>query len=181
MTRTRLPVIVAALAVLFLVATVVVYGVVRHYTAPTAQTLRVVTAPPSAVPPPPAEPLLPANPGAGDDGSPAAGDDPASKAEQASWEPVAVAFGKAFTTGTDNPTAWRARLARYSTTAVQSQLAGVDPTRIPAGRYDDHDVLQYDETTAAVVINYDRDWAIAVRVISDGSTWKVYEYDRWQA
>ena len=188
MTRSRPWLVVAALAVLLVVVTGVTYLVVRQTAAPTPvvnagsapastapQASTVAPAPPSSSP----TSAAPLDPNAGD-AAPGDGEEPASKAEQSQWEPVAVGFAKALTTGPDDARAWRARLARYATPALQDQLASVDPRRLPGGRYTDHEVIQYDDTTAVVVATYSKDWAVAISLISDGDTWKVYQYDRWE-
>lgn len=185
MTRSRPWLVVAVLTMLFALALGATYLLVREAAAPSSRTDADAGSHRGAAAPPPApssstEPTPePINPNAGDAG-PSDGAEPASKTEQAQWEPVAVGFAKALVTDTDDARAWRSSLDRYSTPALKDQLATADPRRLPGGRYADHEVVQYDDTSAVVVATYSRSWAVAISVISDGERWKVYQYERWE-
>lgn len=185
MNRNRPWLVVAALTMLFAVALGATYLFVRDAAAPSSRSDADAGSPPGAAAPPPAPSSSSAptpeqiNPSAGDAG-PSDGAKPASKTEQAQWEPVVVGFAEALVTDTDDPRAWRSSLDRYSTPALQDQLATADPRRLPGGRYTDHEVIQYDDTSAVVVVTYSRNWAVAISVISDGERWKVYQYERWE-
>ena len=175
MTRSRPWLVVAVLTTLFALSLGATYLLVREAAAPSRSGADAGSQQGTAAPPPaPSSSTEPTpeqiNPNAGDAG-PSDGAEPASKTEQAQWEPVAVGFAKALVTDTDDTRAWRSSLDRYSTPALQDQLATADSRRLPGGRYADHEVVQYDDTSAVVVATYSRNWAVAISVISDGVRW----------
>ena len=183
---------------LVVVAVVVLVGVVRTWgptspaATPPAPPVTVPATPPSAAVP--AEPTAEAEespepssstPGPGD-ASPDA--TPYSQTAEARrlWEPVVVGFGKAFTkteltkTRDGDAKAWRKALKPFTTVSVQKRLATVDLDNVPKGRYNGYEALKYDEEQLAAQVTYDKGWALVLYVISDGESWRVYRYDRWE-
>lgn len=101
--------------------------------------------------------------------------------EKPQWAPVVLGFAKNFTNTTDrNPAAWRQRLAPLVSAAVRDQLADVDPTKVPAGRYDSYELLEAGNYQVIAKIKYGEGWALVLYVTSDGRAWKVTAYDRWE-
>ena len=143
--------------------------------------------PPAAAPPaPPAASATPSfNESAGDaeehDHDHASDVDP----NEAAWRPVVENFGRSFTNTSGGAAKWRARLIGdpqhpYVTADVTKQLATVDPANVPGGRYEGYEVQKSSEYDAAVRVNYREGWAMVLYLITDGTNWQVYAYDRWQ-
>ena len=183
-----------------LVATAVVVGVVRSLahdepsSAPAPPPV-VVTAAPSVLPASPrsessavSTPAEPVDEGAGE-AAPTSGagrdtgpaEDSGAGADRRRWEPVAVGFARSFTAVEDGETTdtWRNRLRPYVTKAVTEQLAGVDVSNVPEGRFDGLDLLESSDEQVSVQATYSPGWALVLYLISDGNDhWKVYRYDR---
>lgn len=101
--------------------------------------------------------------------------------EKPQWEPAVLGFAKNFTnTADDDSNKWRQRLAPYVVLAVRDQLADVDPAKVPAGRYDTYELLKTGNYQIAAKANYREGWALVLYVTSDGNTWKVTAYDKWE-
>lgn len=99
---------------------------------------------------------------------------------QHQWRPVAAGFGRAFTATTGKTAAeWRAGIAPYVTAAVQEQLATVDPANVPRARLASVEPAEYGEDKVAVQLHYNTGLTLIAYLIIDGSTWRVYAYDRW--
>lgn len=133
----------------------------------------------------PSEPATPSyNPDAGD----AAGDPGEGSAElhEVRWIPVAENFARNFTNTNGGPAAWRQRLIGNPrqpnvTTDVANQLKTVDPRNVPHGHYSGREVLNSSDYQIAVKVTYRENWALILYLITDGSSWQVYGYDRWEA
>jgi hypothetical protein len=97
------------------------------------------------------------------------------------WEPVATGFGKAFTTtkGKD-AAAWRSSLAPFVTDKVKNQLATVALANVPAGTYDRIEPAEFGEDKIAVFVHYDTGLTLVTYLILDGTSWRIYAYDRWE-
>ena len=97
------------------------------------------------------------------------------------WEPVATGFGKAFTTtkGKD-AAAWRASLAPFVTDKVKDQLATVALANVPDGTFDSIEPAEYGEDKIAVFVHYDTGLTLVTYLILDGTSWRIYAYDRWE-
>lgn len=104
---------------------------------------------------------------------------------EAAWRPVVESFGRNFPDASGGGAAWRGRLIGdpqrpYVTADVTKQLATVDPANIPSGAYEGYEPQKSSEYEAAVKVNYREGWAMVLYLITDGSNWQVYAYDRWQ-
>lgn len=144
---------------------------------------------PQSVPTPTTNPSVSAptppgyNPSAGD-----AGDNPTdapAETQQAAWGPVADRFATNFTNTSGGATKWRKRLAGDPsrpdvTTAVAKQLATVDVRNVPDGRYESREVLKSSDYDLAVKITYNSGWAMVLYLITDGTHWQIYAYDKWE-
>lgn len=123
------------------------------------------------------------NPSAGD-----AGDnhtDAPAETQQAAWGPVADQFAKNFTDTGGGATKWRKRLVGdpsqpHVTTAVAKQLATVDVRNVPEGRYEGRELLKSSDYDLAVKVTYDTGWAMVLYMITDGTNWQIYAYDKWE-
>jgi len=97
------------------------------------------------------------------------------------WQQVATGFGKAFTTTKGTSAAeWRASLAPYVTGKVREQLATVDLRNVPDGDFTNIEPAEYGEDKVAVFIHYDTGLTLVAYLILDGTSWRIYAYDRWQ-
>ena len=97
------------------------------------------------------------------------------------WQAVATGFGKAFTTtkGKD-AAAWRASLAPFVTDKVKDQLATVALANVPDGTFDNIEPAEYGEDKIAVFVHYDTGLTLVTYLILDGTSWRIYAYDRWE-
>ena len=97
------------------------------------------------------------------------------------WEPVATGFGKAFTATQGKSAAeWRDSLAPFVTGKVEEQLATVALTNVPDGTFDRIEAAEYGEDKVAVFVHYDTDLTLVTYLILDGTSWRIYAYDRWE-
>ena len=170
----RAVVIIAALA-----ATVVALLAVLLWTFFRAAPATPVTEPPTPVPTPSSY-----NPSAGDAGE-NHGDVPA-ETQEAAWGPVADRFARNFTNTRGGAEKWRQRLAGDPahpdvTTAVVKQLATVDVRNVPDGRYEGREVLKSSDYDLAVKVTYREGWAMVLYLVTDGTHWQVFAYDKWEA
>ena len=100
--------------------------------------------------------------------------------EKPRWEPAVLGFARNFTNTTGGARPWQARLAPFVAPAVRQQLADVDVSKVPAGRYDSYEVLTPGAYQLAVKTTYREGWALVLYVTSDGNQWQVTNYDRWE-
>ena len=97
------------------------------------------------------------------------------------WEPVATGFGKAFTTTKGKDAAeWRASLAPFVTAKVKDQLATVALANVPDGTFDSIEPAEFGEDKVAVFVHYDTGLTLVTYLILDGTSWRIYAYDRWE-
>lgn len=169
----RAVVIIAALA-----ATVAALLAVLLWTFLRPAPVTPVTAPPTPAPTPSTY-----NPSAGDAGE-NHGDVPA-ETKEAAWGPVVDRFARNFTDTRGGAEKWRLRLAGDPahpdvTTAVVKQLATVDVRNVPDGRYEGREVLKSSDYDLAVKVTYREGWAMVLYLVTDGSGWQVYAYDKWE-
>jgi hypothetical protein len=175
MTTRALAVLAAAVAVLVAIATITIWTLIRD-TPPSAghphsRTVAAATPTPSY------------NPEAGD-AAEQEGPGPAETQEDA-WGPVVDAFARNFTNTTGGTSKWRQRLTGTTTrpnvtTEVAAQLTTVDLRNVPAGHYSGRQILKSGDYDVAVKVTYREGWALVLYLITNGSTWQVYAYDRWQ-
>lgn len=146
---------------------------------------------PATPPPPPAgsssaEPTF--NPSAGDAGPRDQPHDDGAhdpEVDQEAWQPVVEHFARNFTNTAAGDQEWRDRLAGgrtppYVTDAVAQQLATVDVRNVPQGRYKAHEVIKTSAYDISVKVTYREGWSMVLHLITDGTNWQVYAYDRWQ-
>jgi hypothetical protein len=97
------------------------------------------------------------------------------------WDPVATGFGKAFTTTQGkNAAAWQASLAPFVTGKVEDQLATVALANVPAGTFERIEPAEFGEDKIAVFVHYDTGLTLVTYLILDGTSWRIYAYDRWE-
>lgn len=123
------------------------------------------------------------NPSAGDAGE-NHGDVPA-EAQEAAWGPVVDRFARNFTNTRGGADKWRQRLAGDPaqpdvTAAVVKQLDTVDVRNVPDGRYEGREVLKSSDYDLAVKVTYREGWAMVLYLVTDGTGWQVYAYDKWE-
>jgi len=145
--------------------------------------LRPAPSTPAAAPASPAATPSTYNPSAGDAGENHS--DAPAETQEAAWGPVADRFARNFTNTRGGAAKWRQRLvgdpARPDvTTAVAKQLATVDVRNVPDGRYERREVVKSSDYDLAVKVEYDAGWAMVLYLITDGSGWQVYAYDKWE-
>ena len=118
-----------------------------------------------------------------DHGDARPGATPYSQTDQArqQWQPVATGFGKAFTaTQSKSTSEWRTALTPYVTGKVREQLATVDLQNVPDGTFTSIEPAEYGDDKVAVFIHYDTGLTLVTYLILDGTTWRIYAYDRWE-
>lgn len=128
-----------------------------------------------------AAPTFNENAGDADEDDQANGQDP----NEAAWQPIVESFGRDFTNVTGGEAKWRTRLIgdpdQPNVTAdVAKQLATVDVANVPKGRYDSYEILKNSAYESAVKVTYREGWAMVLYLITDGSKWQVYGYDKFQ-
>jgi len=174
-TRHRL--IITALSAAVVALAVALAWTLTRPTQPGATQPNATTLPPV---PAPATPSF--NESAGD----AEGHDHAAEdRNEAAWRPVAETFARNFTNVSGGADKWRTRLIGnprrpYVTTDVAKQLATVNIANVPRGRYDSCEPLKTSAYEAAVKVTYREGWALVLYLITDGTRWQVYAYDRWE-
>lgn len=151
--------------------------------------LWVLLAPPAAepaLPPPPApSSVAPSfNEDAGD-AAPPLEDDQATDEDPDSWQPVVESFGRDFTDTAGGSRAWRQRLIGNPSqpqvsTEVADQLASVDIANIPNGRYDTYETVSASAYEAEVKVSYREGWSMVLSLITDGTSWQIYAYDKYE-
>ncbi len=98
------------------------------------------------------------------------------------WGPIVDTWGRNFTNTTGGQRKWRERLTGpasqpYVTAEVAEQLATVDLSNVPAGSYEGYELLKSTTYEVAVRVNYQR-WAMVLWLVTDGTAWQIYAYDR---
>lgn len=174
--NTRTVVIIAALAAVVAVLLAVVVWLLVN---PPAQVTPVTT--PSV----PAASPTSFNPSAGDAGDEDHAGGPA-EVQEGAWGPLADRFATNFTDTDGGKKQWRERLIGDAaspdvTTDVAKQLATVDIRNVPDGRYEGREVLKSSDYDLAVKVTYKEGWAMVLYLITDGTRWQVYAYDKWEA
>lgn len=96
------------------------------------------------------------------------------------WESTVEGFARAFTNTAGGQRAWLGRLNPYVTDEIRQNLATVDIANIPTGHYGEYEILQHGETQLAARISYRESWSMVLYLISDGATWQVLHYDRYE-
>lgn len=97
------------------------------------------------------------------------------------WRPVILGFARAYTSHRDDPAAWRATLARYSSPAVNRALANSTPEQAAThSRYASYDILEYHEDEVDAQVNYADGTALVLYVAREdgGRSWAVRAFDR---
>lgn len=140
---------------------------------------------PAAAPSAPAASPTSFNPSAGDAGAEDHASGPA-EVQEGAWGPVADRFARNFTDTDGGKKAWRQRLignpaAPDVTTDVAKQLDTVDIRNVPDGRYEGREVLKSSDYDLAVKVTYREGWAMVLYLVTDGTGWQVYAYDKWEA
>jgi len=118
-----------------------------------------------------------------DHGDARPGATPYSQTDQArqQWQSVATGFGKAFTaTQSKSTSEWRTALNPYVTGKVREQLATVDLQNVPEGTFTGIEPAEYGDDKVAVFLHYDTGLTLVTYLILDGTTWRIYAYDRWE-
>jgi len=108
---------------------------------------------------------------------------PYSQTEEArrDWGPVATDFGKAFTaTHGKSAKQWRDSLAPFVIDTVEDQLATVALANVPDASFDSIEPAEYGDDKVAVFVHYDTDLTLVTYLILDGTSWRIYAYDRWE-
>ena len=111
------------------------------------------------------------------------GTTPYSQTDEArdAWQPIAIGFGKSFTaTKGKNATQWRNSLAPYVTETVRDELATVDLRNVPAGDFNNIEAAEYGDDKVAVFVHYNTGLTLVTYLILDGTSWRIYAYDRWE-
>ena len=78
------------------------------------------------------------------------------------------------------PPQWRASLAPFVTGKVNDQLATVALANVPDGTFDSIEPAEYGDDKVAVFVHYDTDLTLVTYLILDGTSWRIYAYDRWE-
>lgn len=144
-----------------------------------------------AVTPPPAnsssaEPTF--NPSAGDASAEQPHDDGAHDPEldrEAAWRSVVEHFARNFTNTAGGDQQWPDRLTGtrtppYVTDELAKQLRTADSRNVPQGTYDAYQVVRTSAYDISVKVTYKEGWSIVLKLITDGTDWQVYGYDRGQ-
>ena len=81
---------------------------------------------------------------------------------------------------------WRQRLTGTTaepnvTTEVAAQLTTVDLRNVPTGHYSgQRQILKSGDYDVAVKVTYREGWALVLYLITDGTNWQIYAYDKWE-
>jgi hypothetical protein len=92
-------------------------------------------------------------------------------------------FATNFTDTTAGATRWRQRLTGNPdrpdlTTDVARQLQTVNIDNVPSGHYAGHQILTNSDYQLAVKVTYREGWAMVLHLVTDGTHWQIYAYDR---
>lgn len=112
-------------------------------------------------------------------------DDQAHDPEQnpkAAW-PVVENFGRNFTNTAGGAGPWQTRLTGppahpYLTTDLAQQLDTIDVTRVPRGHYTGYKPLKTSTYEIAAKVSYREGWSMVLHLITDGTHWQIYAYDK---
>lgn len=173
---TRAVALLAAAAAAILAIGVLIGANINEQASPDPVT---VPAPPS---PEPSATVESYNPAAGDadenheDGPP--------EVQETAWAPAVDNFARNFTNTAGGGHKWRQRLLGnaekpFVTAAVAKQLATVDVRNVPDGHYSSHEIVKSSSFDLAVKVDYREGWSMILYLVTDGRTWQVYAYDRW--
>ncbi|MDN5762645.1 MAG: hypothetical protein L0H41_10060 [Microlunatus sp.] len=148
---------------------------------------------PSPTTTPSAPPTMPAptastpsyNPSAGDAGDDEDHESGPAEVQEAAWGPVADSFATNFTNTTGGVKKWRQRLIGDPakpdvTTEVAAQLETVDIRNVPDGHYESRETVKSSDYDLAVKVDYREGWAMVLYLITDGTNWQIYAYDKWE-
>lgn len=94
--------------------------------------------------------------------------------------PTVEGFARNFTNARGGHRTWLNRLQPYVTVEVRQYLATGDMANVPAGRYREYEVLQPGESQLAVRVIYRDGWSMVLYLVSDGTEWRVFRYDRFE-
>lgn len=149
-----------------------------------AWTLTRNTAPAATAPvsPAPSSSTPSINPDAGDAGE---DENAPPETQEALWGPVVDNFSRNFTNTRGGNDDWRDRLIGdpalpYVTTDVADQLKTVDVRRVPEGHYDSRELVKEGPYEIGVKVDYREGWAMVLYLITDGTNWQIYAYDKWE-
>lgn len=117
-----------------------------------------------------------------------AGDDHASDPaldQEAAWKPVVEHFARSFTDTSGGARPWRTRITDgrtppYVTEEVAKQLATVDVANVPKGRYQEYEAVKTSAYDVAVRVDYREGWSMVLYLNTDGTSWQVYAYDKYE-
>ena len=141
-----------------------------------------VPAPPS---PEPSATVESYNPAAGDAGDDENHEDGPPEVQETAWAPAVDNFARNFTRTDGGAKKWRQRLIGsttkpYVTAEVAKQLATVDIRNVPIGHYDGREIVKSSSYDFAVKVTYREGWAMILYLVTDGTAWQVYAYDKWE-
>ena len=105
--------------------------------------------------------------------------------QEAAWKPVVEHFARSFTDTSGGARRWRTRLADgrtppYVTEDVATQLATVDVDNVPKGRYQAYEAVKTSAYDVAVRVDYREGWSMVLYLNTDGTSWQVYAYDKYE-
>lgn len=175
---TRAVALGAAAAAVILAIGVVIGMSIHKQTAPPSTTASVAPSPePSAT-----EESY--NPDAGDASDEQHEDGPP-EVQEAEWAPAVDNFARNFTYTVGGAQEWRQRLIGnpkkpYVTGAVAKQLRTVDVRNVPDGHYESREIVKSSSYDFAVKVTYREGWAMILYLVSDGRTYQIYAYDKWE-
>lgn len=106
------------------------------------------------------------------------------EAEEAIWGAAVDNFAKNFTNTSGGETTWRQRLIGdaknpYVTPKVAEELSTVDIRKVPKGHYESREILESSAFTLAIGVRYKEGWGMVLWLNTDGTTWQIYAYDKW--
>lgn len=106
--------------------------------------------------------------------------------QEALWGPVVDSFARNFTNTRGGAEKWRQRLIGdpahpQVTTDVAEQLATVDVRNVPDGHYASRELVKDGPYEIGVKVTYREGWAQVLYLTTDGSSWQIYAYDKWEA
>lgn len=179
MTTRAIGLLSAAMAILLAAAVVVGINIGKNG----AQSAPAEPQSPSAAAPATRTPEPSYNPDAGDASD--ENDQAPPETQEAAWAPAVDNFARNFTYTTGGAKKWRQRLIGnpkqpFVTTEVAEQLATVDIRNVPEGHYDSREIVTSSEYDFAVKVTYREGWAMVLYLITDGSRYQVYAYDKWE-
>ena len=105
--------------------------------------------------------------------------------QESAWAPAVDNFARNFTNTAGGAKKWRQRLIGnhtqpYVTADVAKQLATVDVRNVPDGHYENRELVKSSDYEIGVKVNYREGWAMVLYLITDGTGWQIYAYDKWE-